>query len=316
MGLVIVSSHDELNHITTHTPQFVIHFYADWYEPSQHVMNVLQELARKHDQLTIAAVDPEALPVVGKQYKVVSVPTTVFIQNNKVIKTISGPHVADIVRSVTSLAALPHPSQKSRYEELTILVKASPCMVFMKGEPTNPKCKFSRALVELLKQNNITYGYFDILGNPSVRQGLKDFSNWPTFPQVYVGGKFIGGLDILISLDEDQSLRSVLCSSSTHTNLQESIETLINRYKVILFMKGDRFNPKCGFSRTMIQLLADAGFSDYETFDILMDQEIRSGLKEFSNWPTFPQLYVNGKFIGGLDICRELYEDGELAELA
>ena len=77
------------------------------------------------------------------------------------------------------------------------LISASPVMLFMKGNPSEPKCGFSRQAIEMLNAENIQYGTFDILNDNEVRQGLKVFSNWPTFPQLYVNGSLVGGLDIL-----------------------------------------------------------------------------------------------------------------------
>ncbi|HEY8088454.1 MAG TPA: Grx4 family monothiol glutaredoxin [Polyangiaceae bacterium] len=92
------------------------------------------------------------------------------------------------------------------------------------------------------------------------------------------------------------------------------IEELIKTSKVMLFMKGTRQFPACGFSNAVIQILKKEGAS-FETFNILADPEIRQGLKEFSSWPTFPQLYVDGKFVGGCDIVTEMHQSGELTPL-
>ncbi|CAG9865058.1 unnamed protein product, partial [Phyllotreta striolata] len=92
--------------------------------------------------------------------------------------------------------------------------------------------------------------------------------------------------------------------------LEERLKTLINKANVMLFMKGDRKVPRCGFSKQMISILDNVGVP-YETFDILSDEEVRQGLKKFSNWPTYPQLYVKGELIGGLDIVKEMIEAGE-----
>jgi monothiol glutaredoxin len=94
----------------------------------------------------------------------------------------------------------------------------------------------------------------------------------------------------------------------------ERIQSLIDRNPVLLFMKGNRAIPMCGFSATVIQVLDRLGV-DYETFDVLEDPEVREGVKSFSKWPTIPQLYVAGKFVGGCDIVRDLFERGELEPL-
>jgi hypothetical protein len=85
--------------------------------------------------------------------------------------------------------------------------------------------------------------------------------------------------------------------------LNERLKQLINQAKVMVFMKGSRIAPRCQFSRQLIQILNEINV-DFETFDILEDEQVRQGLKVYSNWPTYPQLYVNGNLIGGLDIIK------------
>lgn len=96
--------------------------------------------------------------------------------------------------------------------------------------------------------------------------------------------------------------------------LRQRIETLISAHPVVLFMKGTRHFPQCGFSGAVVQTLNALG-ARYETVNILADQELREGIKTFSDWPTLPQLYVSGRFVGGCDIVRELSARGELEAL-
>ncbi len=95
--------------------------------------------------------------------------------------------------------------------------------------------------------------------------------------------------------------------------LKTQIETLLGSSKVVLFMKGNAEMPMCGFSANTVAILKHLAVP-FKTFNILNDPEIRQGLKDFSNWPTFPQLYVGGKLIGGNDIVTEMYQSGELQE--
>ncbi len=91
------------------------------------------------------------------------------------------------------------------------------------------------------------------------------------------------------------------------------IETLLQSSPIMVFMKGTKLMPQCGFSNNVVQILNALGMN-FETFDVLTDMEIREGIKEFSNWPTIPQVYVKGEFIGGSDILIEMYNSGELQE--
>lgn len=96
-------------------------------------------------------------------------------------------------------------------------------------------------------------------------------------------------------------------------NLQERIAALIASSPVFVFMKGNKLMPQCGFSNNVVQILLSLGVP-FETFDVLSDMNIRQGIKEYSNWPTIPQVYLNGELLGGSDILIEMYNSGELRE--
>ena len=93
-----------------------------------------------------------------------------------------------------------------------------------------------------------------------------------------------------------------------------SIQSELDANDVVLFMKGTPVFPQCGFSSMVVQVLSHIGVK-FKGIDVLADDSVRNGIKEFSNWPTIPQLYVKGDFVGGCDIIREMYENGELKEL-
>lgn len=97
-------------------------------------------------------------------------------------------------------------------------------------------------------------------------------------------------------------------------NTQERIQQQISDNRIVLFMKGNAELPMCGFSARAVNILKACG-AQFATVDVLQDEEIRQGIKVFSNWPTIPQLYVNGEFIGGSDIMAEMFESGELQQI-
>lgn len=96
--------------------------------------------------------------------------------------------------------------------------------------------------------------------------------------------------------------------------LKERIDTLLKDNKILVFMKGNKLMPQCGFSNNVVQILNSLAVP-FETIDVLDDWDIRQGIKEYSDWPTIPQVYVNGEFIGGSDIIIELYQKGELQQM-
>lgn len=96
--------------------------------------------------------------------------------------------------------------------------------------------------------------------------------------------------------------------------LKERIDNLVKQHKILVFMKGNKLMPQCGFSNNVVQILNTLGVP-FDTIDILEDSELRQGIKEYSKWPTIPQVYIDGQFVGGSDVLIELYKKGELQQL-
>ncbi|XP_058503333.1 glutaredoxin 3 [Solea solea] len=295
----------------------VVHFQAAWAPQCVHMNEVMAELAKEHTHTTFVKLEAEAVPEVSESYGISSVPTFLFFKAGEKVDSMDGAHAPELTKKVQRLTVSGSPAgaveigSTDLNQRLKKLINAAPCMLFMKGSSQEPRCGFSRQIVSLLKQHNIQFSTFDILSDEEVRQGLKTYSNWPTFPQLYVNGELIGGLDIVKELAESGELENTCPKAVT---LEHRLKTTINQSPVMLFMKGNKENAKCGFSRQILEILNGTGV-DYDTFDILQDEELRQGLKTYSNWPTYPQLYVNGELIGGLDIVKELNGSGDLVSV-
>ena len=98
-------------------------------------------------------------------------------------------------------------------------------------------------------------------------------------------------------------------------SIQDTIREQVTTHPVVLYMKGTPQFPQCGFSHAAVQMLSACGADNFFSVNVLADPEIRQGIKDYSQWPTIPQLYVNGEFVGGCDIMREMYQSGELQKL-
>ena len=98
------------------------------------------------------------------------------------------------------------------------------------------------------------------------------------------------------------------------SDIQDTIRETVEKNRVVLFMKGTKSFPQCGFSQRAVALLKDCG-AEFKDVNVLADPAIRQGIKDFSNWPTIPQVYIDGKFVGGSDILNEMHQSGELQKL-
>lgn len=315
--------------------KIVIFFWASWHEPSKQggqLQEVFGALATKYaDKLILfCGVEAENVPHVSEKLEVEVVPTFVAMIGSQVIDKVTGVDPKDVSKLVKNLNEHTGPpvtdsetvSELEKQKKLERLVNYAPVMLFMKGSSSEPKCGFSRQVVEMLTRHSIPFASFDILEDEEVRAGLKEYSDWPTYPQLYVKGVLQGGLDILKEMEADPSggtlkeqlgVSDVQPATITEVSLADRLKALINQAPVMAFIKGDPEQPRCGFSKTLCALLREEGV-EFGSFDILGDEEVRQGLKTFSDWPTYPQVYVRGEFMGGLDILQEMAEGGPLKE--
>lgn len=170
---------------------------------------------------TWLSINAEELSDISETYDVTAVPFLVLVRNGVVLDTVSGssalkvraaielhagtsvtPTVADAVTADEAVngdksEVDPERKKDELFKRLGDLVKAAPVMLFMKGTPSGPQCGFSRQLVALLRENSVKYGFFNILADDEVRQGLKEYAEWPTYPQLWIDGELVGGLDIV-----------------------------------------------------------------------------------------------------------------------
>ncbi|TGJ84115.1 hypothetical protein E0Z10_g4652 [Xylaria hypoxylon] len=219
----------------------IISFHAPWAAPCGQMATVLKTLATEYPangETSWVSINAEELSDISETYDVTAVPYLVLQRNDQVLEAVSGSsavkvrtaietHTKNIngasastngvSASITGAEGVEKPAdgeveaetdpvkaKEELFKRLGELVKAAPVMLFMKGTPSAPQCGFSRQLVALLRERSVKYGFFNILADDEVRQGLKEYADWPTFPQLWVDGDLVGGLDIIKEeLDND-----------------------------------------------------------------------------------------------------------------
>eukprot|EP00898_Chlorokybus_atmophyticus_P000242 jgi/Chlat1/1218/Chrsp115S01674 len=362
-----VGSQAELDGLVASGAPVVVHFWAGWCEPCQHMDMVMAQLQLQYPHARFIRIEAEAVSDIVDQYGITSVPYFLFFQGGALVGQMEGanpPMLAQLVREyarptllnrasgllVTADGNVPsvstqqnnsaapsvsaqanaqtngsavhanggavQPETEDPQQRMRALVRSAPVVLFMKGTVDAPRCGFSQKVVNALKECGASITSVDVLSDPEVRSGMKDFSNWPTFPQLYVDGEFIGGCDIVLEMHASGELRGVLQEKLGNSKqaLDAKLSRLINLQRVVLFMKGSPSHPKCGFSQKVVNTLNEYGI-DFGHVDILQDAEVRQGMKELANWPTFPMLFVDGQFVGGCDIVLEMHTTGALIDV-
>lgn len=201
----------ELKEAPANGRKAVLLFYAPWHDSTTIMTGVLDALASSttdnDDTMLFAKVHAEEAPDLSKKYQVTSVPTFVLLQTDgSVVNKIEGANqvaaLTQAVQKLTQAASVEEAKTSTADTEAQLkarldgLIRSAPVMLFMKGNPSAPRCGFSRQAVALFEAEEIPFGSFDILSDETVRQGLKKHSDWPTYPQVYVHGELVGGLDV------------------------------------------------------------------------------------------------------------------------
>lgn len=253
-----------------------------------------------------------------------SAPTVLFYYRGKLIDRVNGFNQSELLKKVqyhTNKAGTTAPDDgkpkvDSNVERKIKQLLKSPIILFMKGTPTEPQCGFSRQACHLLDERKIKYDSFDVLSDQNLREQLKIYSSWNTYPQLYVNGELVGGLDIMKQMIETGEFDSTFehVKEKKERDMNKYLESLINQAPLMLFTTGSPEAPHCKFTKELFNLLNSLNIKDYKVFDIMQDEEVQEKLKEYSSWPTYPQIYVNGQLIGGLDILKQLHQEGTLVQ--
>lgn len=171
----------------------------------------------EYKDVKFAKIEAEDVPTVSLKYDVPVVPTILLLRNSNLLARVDGVNAAALIEKVkhhlnnqgAPLVDVTK-SKEALENRLKKLINQAPCMLFMKGNPENPRCGFSRKIISILDDYKADYKSFDILEDNEVREGLKKFSDWPTYPQLYLNGTLVGGLDIVEEMKEIGELESML----------------------------------------------------------------------------------------------------------
>ncbi|TPP58169.1 Glutaredoxin [Fasciola gigantica] len=221
MDLNLTSLNALKNELSTTKTSLVLNVIDPQVVQCAQVSDVLKILAEdpKNKNIHFRDVDARNFETLTRELKVNTVPTVILFHHGGEINRVCGANVAEVTKAVMALQARhsapgtgDHSGPLSLETRLRQLINRAPIMLFMKGQPDAPQCGFSRQIIDILRSANARFDSFDILQDEEVRQGLKSLSNWPTYPQLYVKGELIGGLDIVKELAESGELAEIIKS--------------------------------------------------------------------------------------------------------
>ncbi|XP_073829498.1 glutaredoxin 3 [Musca autumnalis] len=210
MPVTVIKSEEEYKKLIGSDKTSVVLFSAEWAEQCKQVLDVLEDLSKLlGDKLQFITITAEAFPEVAMKHQIEAVPTVIFFTKGTAVDRVDGVDIPSLSAKCKKLGASAT-SEQPLEERLKALINKAPLMIFMKGDRDAPRCGFSKQLIAIVNETGLSYDTFDILTDEEVRQGLKTYSDWPTYPQVYVKGELVGGLDIIKELKSNNELESTL----------------------------------------------------------------------------------------------------------
>jgi Grx4 family monothiol glutaredoxin len=207
------------------------------------------------------------------------------------------------------------PLSENLKARLASTINTAVFMVFIKGTPQEPKCKFSKALLRFLMDNNITkFGYFNILEDAVTREALKVYSNWKTYPQVYINGELIGGLDIVKEMHVDGDFMAKVPKECLGKGLFPRIRAIIDQQYVMLFMQGTPDSPKTDEDKQLVDLLKEYKV-EFGHYDVTQAEDVKLGLQQYARCTGYPQLYAGAEHVGGAEVVTTKHKESKLGAL-
>ncbi|TNV78818.1 hypothetical protein FGO68_gene1296 [Halteria grandinella] len=293
-------------------------FWAHWYRECEIMRRFFEELTQDHHFVKFAWADVDRDKEITKFFKVTAVPFIVMMHPDKQeIEKVTETKRSSILEVVTAYEAFYSQQfmkkRKQAFAEIEELLKSYPIIIFIRGSALSPECKQSEVLIDYFQKMEIKFRTVDILSNPQLKEWVKHFSGFPSFPQIFVNGKFVGSAEMVIDMIESDEFINIIPQECIKTNALERIKVAMAKSPVVLFMKGTPTKPYDGYQQEAIQLL-DKERIRYAFFDVMKDPDVRELLKEYSKCQSYPQVFISGQFMGGgLTYMKELDSLGKLS---
>ena len=289
--------------------------WASWDTHSQNLLSMMQEMPAIYANVQVAYVDCDEEEAGGlvEGMGVDSVQTIIIMhplgaaepRDTQTIEGVRAEQLTEIVEKENKFYDGWYDLEKKKaFRDIEAHVATYPFFIFVKGSKEEPKCKFTRRLVEMLGKEEYDYRTFNILKDQRIRQWLKVYSNWPTFPQLFINQKFVGGIDVVTELIEGEEFDEMVPVSCKPLPPAEKFKQLLQQTKIVLILSGTVENPKDDASRDLVSKVNTLN-CEYSVIDITAVPQYASFLGEEIS---APYVFMDGKPACGLDGLDQLAE--------
>jgi len=296
---------------------FINFFYAAKYPQSEQLLASLQNIASFYNEAIYVFIDIEKCPDLVKAFDMLVIPTIVLSDaNKKIIKKLENPQMNELILSLEDDIALFKTNfsiEKQRmFAKIDKILNINSVMVFIKGTPLEPKCGFTSSLLEIIKTFGLNFGYFNILEDEDVRNWLRYYSKWNTYPQFYIEKKLVGGLDVVKDLVAKGKFEELLPENSRKGDPELKLKRILDECqgKIVVFMKDLSLED----SKKMAKLLKDNGVK-FLVSEVKGDKALEEFMLMKYKEKVLPLCFIGGEFIGNFEALNEICQKRNLLKL-
>ena len=293
---------------------FVNFFYAPKLAQSEELLSSLKSIASFYTDAIYVFIDIEKCPDLVKAFDVLVVPSIVLSDaNKKVLKRLENPQMNELILNLEDDIALFKTNfavEKERmFAKIEKILDVSQVMVFIKGTPLEPKCGFTSSLLEIMKSFGLNFGYFNILEDEDVRNWLRYYAKWNTYPQLHINKKIIGGLDVVKDLVANNKFLELIPETAKKGDPSIKFNRILEecKGKIVVFM-GDLAADE---SKKMAKLLKDNGVK-FVVSEVMGDKNLEQYILGKYNEKSLPLCFINGEFVGRFDTLYEICQKKKL----
>ena len=284
--------------------------WASWDSHSQNLLSMLQEMPSIYKNVQVAYVDCDEAEDLIDSLDVDTVQTVVVLhpigsesRSNEKIEGIRAETLTDIVEKENKAYDGWYELEKKKaFRDIEASIATFPFFIFIKGTKEEPKCKFTRRLVEMLGKSDYDYRTFNILENSRIRQWLKTYSNWPTFPQMFIDQKFMGGIDVVTELIEGEEFDEMVPEMCKPLPPKEKLAKMLKQSKIVLLLNGTVEEPKDEASKALIAKINTLD-CEYSIVDVTSNAEFPTHLPAEQK---VPYVFMDGVPACGMDGLDQL----------
>ena len=288
----------------------ILLMWASWDSHSQNLLSMLQEMPSVYKNVQVAYVDCDEAEDLVDELNVDTVQTVVVLhpigseaRSTEKIEGIRAETLTELVEKENKAYDGWYELEKKKaFRDIEAHIATYPFFIFIKGSKEEPKCKFTRRLVEMLRKPGYDYRTFNILADQRIRQWLKVYSNWPTFPQMYIDQKFVGGIDVVTELVEGDEFDEMVPESCKPLPPKEKLAKMLKQSKLVLLLNGTVENPKDDASKALIEKINTLN-CEYSIVDVTSDPEFVTHLAKGQQ---VPYVYMDGVPACGIDGVDQL----------